>query len=171
MHCGFSLGTSLLATCSHTGECSEKGNKNDKWMERLIYENLHNKICIPGSTEASGEMWSLSTTLWRLWIPQRNMWCLAWYLKLWQGIKGWQMQSVDQRNMRWANLSSPYWQKVALKGNILLPALIPIPISAIVIVSNCVHGFYVSFLFTYTFPEDVKNEIFDYYFLPSTSKA
>lgn len=82
------LGTSLLASQRHTGECSEKSNKNDKWAERLIYEDLHNKICILGSTKTSEEMWSLSTTLWRLWIPQR---CLVWYLKWWQGIRGWQI--------------------------------------------------------------------------------
>lgn len=54
MHCG--LGTSLLASQRHIGECSEETNKNDKWAERLIYEDLHNKICILGSTKTSEEM-------------------------------------------------------------------------------------------------------------------
>lgn len=54
MHCG--LGTSLLASWRHTGECSEKSSRDDKRAERLIYEDLHNKICILGSTKTSEEM-------------------------------------------------------------------------------------------------------------------
>lgn len=61
MHCG--LGTSLLANQRHAGECSEKSNKDDKWVEKLIYEDLHNKICTLRLTKTSEEMWSLSTTL------------------------------------------------------------------------------------------------------------
>lgn len=38
------------------------------------------------------------------------------------------------------------------------------------LLSLYVQGFYVCFLFIYTFPEDVKSEIF-HFFLPSTSKA
>lgn len=52
-HCG--LGTSLLASRRRTGECSEKSHKDDKWAERLIYEDLHNKIRILGSTKTSEE--------------------------------------------------------------------------------------------------------------------
>lgn len=53
VHCD--LGTSLLASWRHTGECSEKSHKDDKRAERLIYEDLHNKICILGSTKTSEE--------------------------------------------------------------------------------------------------------------------
>lgn len=53
MRCG--LGTSLLASRRHTGECSEKSPKDDKRAERLIYEDLHSKICILGSTKTSEE--------------------------------------------------------------------------------------------------------------------
>lgn len=34
------------------------------------------------------------------------------------------------------------------------------------LLSLYVQGFYVCFLFIHTFPEDVKNEIFDYTFYP-----
>lgn len=54
MHCG--LGTSLLASQRLTGECSEKSNKDDKRAERLIYEDLDNRICILGSTKTSEEL-------------------------------------------------------------------------------------------------------------------
>lgn len=53
MQCG--LGTSLLASRRHIGECSEKSHKDDKRAERLIYEDLNNKICILGSTKTSEE--------------------------------------------------------------------------------------------------------------------
>lgn len=39
------------------------------------------------------------------------------------------------------------------------------------LLSPYVQGFYVCFLFIHTFPEDVKDEILYFFFLPSTSKA
>jgi hypothetical protein len=130
---------------------------------------LHNKICILGSTKTSEELWSLSTTLWRLWIPQRNIQCLAWYLKWWQEIRAWQILPMHQRNMRLANPSMSNWQKVASKDDILnLFYLLSTFLQLWLCIAICfayAQWFYVCFLFTYTFPKDVKNEIFDFFTL------
>lgn len=130
MHCG--LWTSLLAGWRPTGECSEKSNKDDKWAERLIYEDSHNKICILGSTKTSQEKWSLSTTLWRLQIPQRVA-----VFRLIFGMVTWNQKLANctcgSETMRPANPSLSHWQKVALKDSIHQLLLSPISTSAVVI--------------------------------------
>lgn len=118
-HCG--LRTSLLAGWRHTGQCSEKSSQDDKQAGRLIYEDSHNKICILGSTKTSQETWSLSTSLWRLWILRR----IAGFHLIFEMVteNQWLADSTcGSENMKPANPSLSHWQKAPSKDSILQPS-------------------------------------------------
>lgn len=118
MRCG--LRTSLLAGWRHTGECSEGSSKDDKWAERLIYEDPHNKICILGSTKTSQEMRSLSTTLWGLRIPQR---VAVFRLIFGMVTRNQRLANSTCGSGAWgpANPSLSHWRKVASKDGTRQP--------------------------------------------------